>query len=538
MTAPTSEPTQAFGEYELVRRIGRGGMAETFEAVRVGQGHMRFRVALKRILPEHLGHEERTRTQYLQRFEREARIGTKLQHPNIVRVIDFGKARGTPYLVLELVDGISLSKLMEALLNAQERIREDLLVYLATELCAGLSYAHNQGSVHRDVTPGNVLISSAGEVKLSDFGIADVAEEEARFTRTDAFVGKWEYVAPEILQGGRADAKSDLFSLGVTLVEAATLEPLLSCRSPSGALGVRRSAKPGEVLGRLRPDIGQGFRDALLPLLAFDRDSRYQSADQALEAFESLSQNGAAGLDLQCLLRSLGSRPQEPGDASESAAFASGMTEEVMERHHGLVRQVVRDVLSKLPRRPDGVFDELVAEGTMGLLEAYRRYDPRDTSGASFATFAYRRVEGQVLDALSGLQGIDQREYRRARRLAARARRRAEKAEDARLDWNRVPVFETEQWLQRAFQEAELHHNWEPFTDAARRVERAFLVERIEELRSARQREVLRLLFVEGMTQQEVADQIGIDKSGVTRHRDAGIAALRALVEGSSHSDA
>lgn len=537
MMEPRSEGTKCFGEYELVRRIGRGGMAETFEAVRVGQGHMRFRVALKRILPEHLGHEQRTRTQYLRRFEREARIGTKLHHPNIVRVIDFGKAGGTPYLVLELVEGISLSTLMRRLLDAGQHLREDLLTFLGAELCAGLSYAHGQGSVHRDVTPGNVLISSAGEVKLSDFGIADVAGEEARFTRTDAFVGKWEYVAPEILQGRRADDKSDLFSLGVTLVEAATLEPFLSCRSPSEALAVRRSAKPGESLGRLRPELSQGFRDALLPLLAFEREDRYRSADQALQAFESLAQNGAAELDLQSLVQALPTRASGTEDADDAGALSSGKTEEVMEGHQGLVRQVVRDVLSKLPRRPEGVFEELVAEGTMGLLEAYRRYDPRDASGASFATFAYRRVEGQILDALSGLQGIDQREYRRARRLAARARQRAEKAEDARLDWNRVPVFETDEWLQRAFQEAELHHNWEPFTDVARRVERSFVVERIAQLKSARQRQVLTLLFVGGMTQQEVADEIGIDKSGVTRHRDAGIAALRALVDRASPSD-
>lgn len=534
MTGVGSDEPRGFGEYEIVRHLGRGGMAETYEAVRVGQGHMRFRVAVKRILPEHLGHEERARAQYLQRFEREARIGTKLQHPNIVRVIDYGKAEGAPYLVLELVEGVSLSKLLRILSYARQHLLGDLLVYLATELCAGLSYAHARGSVHRDVTPGNVLISRAGEVKLGDFGIADVAEEEARFTRTDAFVGKWTYVAPEVLQGKRADAQSDLYSLGVTLMEAATLEPLLSCRSPSEALDVRRSAKPDEVLARLRPDVDDGFRDALLPLLAFEREGRYRSAAEALEAFESVAQDGAAELDLQALLRTLPTGPQVPESAGDAGAFASGMTKEVMDRHQGLVRQVVRDVLSKLPHRPDGVFEELVAEGTMALLESYRRYDPRDSSGASFATFAYRRVQGQVLDALSGLQGIDQREYRRAKRLAARARRRESKgSEDGRLDWNRAALFETEQWLHRAFKEAELFQK-EPFTDVARKVERAFLVERIEQLPSARQRQVLRLLFVDGMTQQEVADKIGIDKSGVTRHRDAGLKALRALLDRSN----
>jgi serine/threonine protein kinase len=212
----TAEPVP-FGPYELVRRIGAGGMAETFVAVRRGLDRFEQRVCLKRLLPQHEGDP-----QFAELFLKEARISARLRHPNIAQVVDFGAVDGRHYLALELIEGCDLRRLLRL---SAGRLPPTLVAHMAFEVGQALDFAHAvdegsrpRGVVHRDISPSNLLVSRAGELKLTDFGIAK-AMSEATMTRTGVIKGKIGYMAPEYAHSGRFDARADLFSLGVTLYE-------------------------------------------------------------------------------------------------------------------------------------------------------------------------------------------------------------------------------------------------------------------------------------------------------------------------------
>jgi len=142
-------------KYEIGRKLGQGGMAETFEATRTHANGHGFRVALKQVLPELLGRSKDKEKEFLQRFSQEAQIGAKLEHPNIVRVVDTGILRGRPYLAMELVDGVSLSKLLNVCQQRERLLPSFVVMHMACDVAAALEYAHRHGVVHRDVTPAN-----------------------------------------------------------------------------------------------------------------------------------------------------------------------------------------------------------------------------------------------------------------------------------------------------------------------------------------------------------------------------------------------
>jgi serine/threonine protein kinase len=171
------------GEYELVRLLATGGMAEVYEARRPGPRGFAKRVALKRILPQ-LAMDDRL----VRMFCAEARVHAALTHPNLVSVLDFGEADGELYLVMEYVDGVSLADVMRAALARKQAIALGPALYIAREIAAGLAYAHQYrddddaplGVVHRDVAPNNILLGRAGEVKLTDFGIVHSSWSDVR----------------------------------------------------------------------------------------------------------------------------------------------------------------------------------------------------------------------------------------------------------------------------------------------------------------------------------------------------------------------
>jgi len=239
---------ESVGPFELERSLGRGGMAETFVAVRHGPSGFEQRVCLKRILPELASDPSMVRL-----FLDEARNTASLRHSNIAQVIEFGTAGGHHYLALELVDGLDLHKLLDALPQGTPGLPPDVVAHIAVELSAALDYAHHApnlaghlGIFHRDVSPSNILVSENGDLKLTDFGVAKAAGQ-ARATAAGIVRGKVEYMAPEYGMGGEYDAACDQFSLGVMLFE------LLA--------GVRpyRGSSQGEVLHRAN----QGFHRPL-----------------------------------------------------------------------------------------------------------------------------------------------------------------------------------------------------------------------------------------------------------------------------------
>ena len=198
-------PTDVADRYRLERRLGAGGMSTVFLALdRV----LERRVAVK-LLAEHLAEDEA----FVARFRREALSAAKLQHPNIVQVFDSGKDPDSErhYIVMEFVEGPSCADLI----REEKELGVEQAVRYVVDACHGLDYAHRAGVIHRDVKPGNLLVSSeADAVKLADFGIAKAAEQ-TRITQVGAVLGTAAYLSPEQARGEEAGPASDVYSLGV-----------------------------------------------------------------------------------------------------------------------------------------------------------------------------------------------------------------------------------------------------------------------------------------------------------------------------------
>jgi serine/threonine-protein kinase len=252
------------GRYELHRRVGRGGMAEVYLA----RDRLLDRlVAIKILFPEFA-----TDPSFVARFRREAQAAANLNHPNIVGVYDWGKERGTYYIVMEFVDGQTVSEI----LRNEGPIEPKRAAGIAADVAAALGFAHRKGVVHRDVKPGNVLITKAGEVKVADFGIARAmtASSEENLTQTGSVMGTATYFSPEQAQGKPVDARSDLYSLGVVLYEMASGKPPFSADSPV-AIAYKHVQEPIPSLSEQVPGIPRDYEAITLRALSKDPDDRY-----------------------------------------------------------------------------------------------------------------------------------------------------------------------------------------------------------------------------------------------------------------------
>src|SRR4051812_10096959 len=208
------------GRYELVRHIARGGMAEVYLA---HDNLLDRPVALKVLFPE-LSVDR----SFVERFRREAQAAANLSHPNIVSIYDWGEEAGTYFIVMEYIDGKPLSNLI----RTEGPLLADRAASIGAAVAAGLAFAHRNGVIHRDVKSGNVLIDSAGHVKVADFGIARAANTQENLTQTGAVMGTATYFSPEQAQGLPVDPRSDVYSLGVVLYEMVTGQPPFSGDNP------------------------------------------------------------------------------------------------------------------------------------------------------------------------------------------------------------------------------------------------------------------------------------------------------------------
>lgn len=215
-------PRAAFGPFELDRRIGQGGMAEVWKATYRGDAGFTKSVAVKRIRPDLMDNPEIAAV-----FEDEARVGGRLHHPTIVEVYDHGRIDGTPYLSMELVDGIGLDTVLYRCRQRGTPLPHLAVVEIGLQICEGLAHVHDAvdehgrplGIVHRDLTPSNILIDRSGRVRLIDFGVAQAATNRAP-TRPDIVRGTPCYLSPEACYGRPASPRSDLFALAAILAEA------------------------------------------------------------------------------------------------------------------------------------------------------------------------------------------------------------------------------------------------------------------------------------------------------------------------------
>ena len=278
---PASEP-RAFGRYHLLRRIDGGGMADIYAAALHGAEGFRRLVVIKRLRPE----MTRNRTA-VEQFIDEAKLGASLVHPNIVPVFDFGKVGDEYFMAQELIVGRDVGRLLQRNLERTGRpLDEKLMLYVAHEVLEALAYAHTQtnatgtplGLVHRDVSPGNIMVSARGEVKLFDFGIVKAIGRIAR-SEEGVVKGNIAFMSPEQARSEPVDARSDLFSLGLVIYHAVTNERLY--RDDDGSFEQLRRAGIGPTPAQLAkidhlPVAGPILRRAL----SVDPDLRYQSAVQ------------------------------------------------------------------------------------------------------------------------------------------------------------------------------------------------------------------------------------------------------------------
>ena len=215
-------PTVFNGRYELHRRLGRGGMAEVFLA----RDQLLDRpVAVKVLFPEFA-----TDPAFVERFRREATAAANLSHPNIVGVYDWGEADSTYFIVMEYVDGRTLSEI----LRDEGPLHPDRVADIGADVAAALGFAHRNGVVHRDVKPGNVIVTGAGLVKVADFGIARAitASTEDNLTQVGTVMGTAAYFSPEQARGEPVDPRSDLYSLGCVLYELVLGRPPFAGETP------------------------------------------------------------------------------------------------------------------------------------------------------------------------------------------------------------------------------------------------------------------------------------------------------------------
>ena len=265
------------GRYQLGERIAAGGMAEIYAATG-GDGSYGGPIVIKRML-DHLATDRSFRDMFVD----EARLSTRLDHPNVVRVIDFEASEAGLFLVMEYVDGPDLLLVLSRLAKAGRALPPELAVYIACHTLEALDYAHTAQAngrplniVHRDVSPSNILLSRRGHVKLADFGIARATERQNE-SASGTLKGKYGYMSPEQVAGGKLDGRSDVFSLGIVLAEMLTGRRLFMAKTDLDLLLMVRRAD----LTRLErygadipPDLSLILRRALAP----DREERHRSA--------------------------------------------------------------------------------------------------------------------------------------------------------------------------------------------------------------------------------------------------------------------
>jgi serine/threonine-protein kinase len=294
------------GDYRLLRRLGRGGMAEVYLAEQLS---LKRQVALK-VLRADLAENE----DYVRRFHNEAQAAAALVHANIVQIHEVGEIEGVHFIAQEYVQGKNLREYLDRHGAADVR----LALHVARQVAAALLRAAQQGIVHRDIKPENVLLSASGEAKVADFGLAHVLRdgEQLNLTQVGVTMGTPLYMSPEQAEGKPLDHRSDLYSLGVTLYHALAGQPPFRGESAL-ALAVQHLKSAPEPLASRRPDLPEGLCRIVHRLLEKDPAKRYESArellrDLRLAAAEALGDSE----DDDELWRSLGAELAGPMEAT------------------------------------------------------------------------------------------------------------------------------------------------------------------------------------------------------------------------------
>jgi len=260
------------GPYRLIEKLGKGGMATVFKAYHPSLDRY---VAIKALHPAFMEHPG-----FLERFEREAKVVAKLEHPNIVPIYDFSEHEDRPYLVLKYVQGETL----------KARLDKSKLTYKETRhifrvISSALAYAHQEGVLHRDVKPSNVLLDKTGGVYLADFGLARIAETSQTTLSGQMMMGTPHYISPEQAKGlGNLDSGTDIYSLGVMMYELLIGEVPFQADTPFSVIH-DHIYSPLPLPRDMNPDLNEEMERAILKALAKKREDRFASVSEMMAAF-------------------------------------------------------------------------------------------------------------------------------------------------------------------------------------------------------------------------------------------------------------
>jgi len=252
--------------YRIIELLGEGGMAFVFKAK--DEQLERF-VAIKTLKPSYLENEN-----FVTRFKREAQTAANLNHPNIVQIFDWGVEENEPYFVMEFIEGTTLS----TVISKNKKIKINDVLHIGAQVSSALQAAHESNLVHRDIKPGNIMITPNGRIKVTDFGIVSIQNEDSDMTKSGTILGTANYISPEQAQGSSVSSKSDLYSLGIVMYEMLSGRTPFIGETPISIATQHLTEKPRPLIEFVEK-IPSGIDKIILKLLNKKPESRFKSAE-------------------------------------------------------------------------------------------------------------------------------------------------------------------------------------------------------------------------------------------------------------------